>query len=147
VFKEVVERARRIRYGQIGAEDRYSDAVEGRHGIEVGGPSALFRRVLPLYRHVASLDGINFATDTMWEGVIADGQPFRYYRNRPGRQIIADATDLRVIPGGTYDFLLSSNCLEHIANPIKALLEWKRVVLTARRSMSARTDSNAHRWP
>jgi SAM-dependent methyltransferase len=30
----------------------------------------------------------------------------------------------------TYDFLLSSNCLEHVANPIKALFAWRRVIRT-----------------
>lgn len=28
----------------------------------------------------------------------------------------------------SYDFLLSSNCLEHVANPLKALFEWHRVL-------------------
>ncbi|MDR3409390.1 MAG: methyltransferase domain-containing protein, partial [Formivibrio sp.] len=28
----------------------------------------------------------------------------------------------------TYDCVIASHCLEHIANPIKALLEWKRVL-------------------
>jgi ubiquinone/menaquinone biosynthesis C-methylase UbiE len=41
---------------------------------------------------------------------------------------VADATDLSQIPSGSYDFLLSSNCLEHVANPLKAMAEWTRVV-------------------
>ena len=28
----------------------------------------------------------------------------------------------------TYDVLLSSHTLEHIANPLRALSEWKRIV-------------------
>lgn len=41
-----------------------------------------------------------------------------------------DATDLSGIDSNKYDFLISSNCLEHISNPIKAIKEWERVVKT-----------------
>jgi SAM-dependent methyltransferase len=34
---------------------------------------------------------------------------------------------LSVIASHTYDFILSSHNLEHFANPVKALQEWKRV--------------------
>ena len=105
-----------------------TSAVQNLHGIEIGGPSACFKTVLPIYRYVASLDGTNFSTKTLWESSLADGEPYRYRRRQPGRQIIAEATDLNGIPSNSYDFLLSSNCLEHIANPIKALTEWVRVV-------------------
>ena len=113
---------------RLAAQDDYIAAVENLHGIEIGGPSSCFKTVLPVYRRVASLDGANFSTQTIWEGSIANGEPFRYRRGRSGKQIIAAATDLRAIPSNTYDFLLSSNCLEHIANPVKALAEWVRVV-------------------
>ena len=107
---------------------RYRSFVENKYGIEIGGPSALFKTVLPLYQFVAGLDGVNFATDTIWEGSIKAGNNFNYYHKKSGRQFIADATDLGEIPTARYDFLLSSNCLEHVANPIKALVEWKRVI-------------------
>ncbi|MCV7051541.1 methyltransferase domain-containing protein [Mycobacterium heidelbergense] len=107
---------------------KYRRFVEDKHGIEIGGPSALFKTVLPLYRFVAGLDGVNFSTETVWEGNIEEGGNFKYYYKRSGRQFISDATDLSEIAGARYDFLLSSNCLEHVANPIKALTEWKRVI-------------------
>lgn len=113
---------------RLAAQDDYIAAVENLCGIEIGGPSSCFKNVLPVYRHVASLDGTNFAAKTLWESSLADGEPYRYHRRQPGRQIIAEATDLSGIPSSSYDFLLSSNCLEHIANPIKALTEWVRVV-------------------
>jgi ubiquinone/menaquinone biosynthesis C-methylase UbiE len=43
-------------------------------------------------------------------------------------QFIAECTDLGIIKDSTYDFVISSNCLEHTANPIKALEEWVRVI-------------------
>lgn len=43
-------------------------------------------------------------------------------------QFVGDASDLSAIIDDSYEFLLSSNCLEHVTNPIKALSEWKRVI-------------------
>jgi SAM-dependent methyltransferase len=107
---------------------KYQLFVENKYGIEIGGPSELFKTVLPLYRFVGGLDGVNFATDTIWEGRIEAGEGFNYDGTNSGRQFISEATDLSQIPTARYDFLLSSNCLEHVANPIKALTEWKRVI-------------------
>ncbi|MGY4648867.1 methyltransferase domain-containing protein [Mycobacterium sp. URHB0021] len=107
---------------------QYRPFVDNKDGVEVGGPSAVFSTVLPVYPHVRSLDGVNFATDTIWEGRIHAGERYDFFGDKAGRQFIADATDLSEIDSDQYDFLLSSNCLEHVANPIKALVEWKRVV-------------------
>jgi SAM-dependent methyltransferase len=113
---------------RLPARQKFRSAVENKHGIEIGGPSALFRTVLPLYQSVAGLDGVNFSTDTVWEGSIEAGNTFNYYNKKSGRQFIAEATDLSEVATAQYDFLLSSNCLEHVANSIKALTEWKRVI-------------------
>ncbi|QUR67325.1 class I SAM-dependent methyltransferase [Mycobacterium spongiae] len=114
--------------GRLNSRRQYRQAVADKYGIEIGGPSLLFKTVLPLYSSVGKLDGVNFATDTVWEGRIAAGDAFNYYHRKSGRQYISEATDLSEIESGRYDFLLSSNCLEHVANPIKALAEWKRVI-------------------
>ncbi|MGK2869350.1 MAG: class I SAM-dependent methyltransferase [Mycobacterium sp.] len=106
----------------------YRPAVENKRGIEVGGPSAVFETSLPLYRFVGELDGANFSNDTIWEGHIEAGDTFAYAESGTGRQFVADATDLHDIGSASYDFLLSSNCLEHVANPIRALTEWRRVI-------------------
>jgi SAM-dependent methyltransferase len=47
-----------------------------------------------------------------------------------GKQYIAEATNLGVIPHSVYDLVISSHTLEHIANPVKALNEWIRVLKT-----------------
>jgi SAM-dependent methyltransferase len=41
---------------------------------------------------------------------------------------VAEATDLSTISDNSYDFLLACHVLEHIANPLKAMEEWKRVL-------------------
>jgi len=107
---------------------KYQSFVEDKYGVEIGGPTTLFKTVPPLYQFVRVLDGVNFSTDTIWEGRIKTVENFNYYHNKRGRQFIADATDLGEIATARYDFLLSSNCLEHVANPIKALVERKRVI-------------------
>jgi SAM-dependent methyltransferase len=106
----------------------YQALLRGQHGLEIGGPTKLFRRDLPIYEVVAGLDGVNFSSSTVWEGQIAEGQAYRYGKRRAGRQFICDATDLGRLPAQRYDFVVSCNNLEHIANPLKAVGEWLRVV-------------------
>ncbi len=103
-------------------------ALRGRRGLEIGGPSKLFRRDLPIYAAIAALDGVNFAAETVWEGRLSEGTTFRFGRGRIGRQFVREATDLSGIGSGAYEFVVSCNNLEHIANPLKALCEWARVV-------------------
>jgi SAM-dependent methyltransferase len=104
------------------------EALRGKTGLEIGGPTKLFGRDLPIYRVVGALDGVNFASRTVWEGELAEGRTFRYGKRGLGHQYICDATDLARIPDARYGFVLSSNNLEHIANPIRALHEWVRVL-------------------
>jgi SAM-dependent methyltransferase len=107
------------------------EVVQGRRGLEVGGPSGVFRPdgLLPAYPYVGSLDNCNFAARTTWEGDIAVGRSFLFAEGKePGMQYVAETTDLSRIASGTYDFLLSSHVIEHTANPLRALDEWLRVL-------------------
>jgi SAM-dependent methyltransferase len=108
-----------------------SDVLQKR-GIEIGGPSPhLFGAggILPIYPVIASLDNVNFSSETTWEGSIQAGKTFIFDPSRPpGRQYILEMTALVDIPSATYDFLLSSHTLEHTANPILALHEWLRIL-------------------
>jgi SAM-dependent methyltransferase len=106
----------------------YVAHVAGKKGIEMGGPSMVFKTTLPLYQSINDLDGVNFSTSTVWEGSITSGYNFNFIGSKKGMQFVAEASDLSAIQGQSYEFLLSSNCLEHIANPIKALMEWKRII-------------------
>lgn len=99
-------------------------------GIEIGGPSPIFRSLIPVYFKAKRVDGVNFSNKTVWEGEIQKGNTYQYLPEKFGYQYISDGTKLSEIEAETYEFLISSDCLEHIANPIKALLEWKRVLKT-----------------
>src|SRR5437660_8059619 len=80
-------------------------AFVGRSGVEVGGPSGIFEGsgALPVYPLIASIQQVTFAGDAS-QGVTVD---------RADRSL---------------DFVLSSHMLEHTANPLKALREWRRIL-------------------
>ncbi len=106
-------------------------ATQNRIGLEIGGPSRVFtaRQILPVYSRVACLDNVNFAAQTAWEGGLSDGGEFHFAKGKAaGRQYIREAGNLTGIADASYDFVLSSHCLEHTANPLGALREWRRVV-------------------
>ncbi len=100
-----------------------AEALAGAVALEPGGQSALFGRrgLVPAYQHVAVLDTLDYAERTIW----SDHAP---HEITPRRRLIAEATRLTEIPDDTYDLLLASHVLEHIANPLGALEEWRRVV-------------------
>lgn len=110
--------------------DEIQALFKHKKGLEIGGPSGLFRNdgFIPLYSVINGLDGCNFSNTTLWEGTIEDGKNYAYFKNKKGVQYISEATDLSQIKDSHNDFVISSNCLEHIANPMKALEEWIRVV-------------------
>ena len=97
-------------------------------GLEVGGPSKIFRKAIPIYPKAKKIDFANFSNSTMWEGEIENLEPVSYYKNKIGKRLISEASELDFPVKKTYDFIISSNCLEHVANPIKALKRWKEVL-------------------
>jgi len=112
--------------------DIYKNALLNKSGLEIGGPSGIFkkRNILPLYPILKSLDGCNYSSRTVWEGRIKNKTYLRKGLKGCGRQFISEAADLSFLESEKYDFILSSHCLEHVANPLKALNEWVRVLKT-----------------
>lgn len=103
----------------------------GKHGLEIGGPSGIFRdrSLLPVYAAAASCDNLNFSSTTVRQASVEGGDTFRYHRRRkPGRQFIGEGSSMPDMPGGRCDFVIASHVVEHMANPLKALMEWRRVI-------------------
>ena len=48
-------------------------------GLEIGGPSSFFKEYMPIYDKVKNLDGVNFATSTVWTGAIDENKLIPMY--------------------------------------------------------------------
>ena len=61
-----------------------------------------------------------------------------------------DAQELNGIPAGSFDWVYSSHCLEHLANPWKAVHRWWEVLRTGGRLMLVVPDEDLYeqgQWP
>ena len=91
-------------------------------GVEIGGPSS---SGITLYQNAESIDNVIFSKNTVWS---SHTDEYHYYNNKKGKVIINDAVDISLVKNGQYDFVFSSHSLEHIANPLKAIDEWLRII-------------------
>jgi SAM-dependent methyltransferase len=100
----------------------------GKRGLEIGGPSAIFssNRLIPVYDRCLGVDSCNFSPHTIWTS--SAGQTG--WGTKFGRELVAEACDLSIVADETYDFVIASHVLEHIANPLRAMAEWRRVLRT-----------------
>lgn len=117
---------RRLTRGKCSDYELMEPFLRDREGLEIGGPSSIFRagKLIPVYDRCRSIDNSNFSSRTIWDSAGAGNQVGISYRN----QYLLEATDLRGIPDRTYDFVLASHVLEHVANPLRALKECSRVL-------------------
>lgn len=132
--KEPIARAIRHAQGATTPAGRIRWRVMGKRALEIGGPSPIFNDggLLPVYSVLRTVDNCLFSARTIWTGDVQVGNGgFRYHSGKaPGAQLICDATDLKTVRDGSYQVVLASHCLEHIANPLRALEDWKRVLGT-----------------
>jgi SAM-dependent methyltransferase len=108
----------------------YRTRLRGTRGLEIGGPSEIFgpNGFVPVYEILESLDNCLYSARTIWAGGVQEGNTFHYYPHKPpGGQMICEATCL-LSPSSSYDCVLASHCLEHLANPLLGLSEWQRVL-------------------
>jgi SAM-dependent methyltransferase len=100
---------------------------DGAAALEPGGPSALFgeQGLVPVYPRLAALDTLDYAERTLWsDGPQTEKPELATVR----RRLIGEASHLGDVPDDAYDAVLSSHVLEHLANPLGALVEWQRIV-------------------
>lgn len=106
----------------------YLNSLKGLSGLEIGGPSWLLKTRIPIYRVIKDLDNVNWSPVTLNNPTMYDGpREFRWFFLKRGRNIICEADELRMTDS-FYDFVVSVQVIEHFANPLKALKEWKRVI-------------------
>lgn len=109
----------------------YRSLVSNKNGLEIGGPTNLFtdEGSLPIYGVLRSLDNCLFSSQCIWAGQVPVGAKFEFHpKSKPGELIISEASNLKCIGNSTYEVIFASHCLEHLANPLRALAEWKRVL-------------------
>ena len=117
--------------GRVRNYSLYVKEFSNKSGLEIGGPSRIFQpnNVLPLYAIINQLDGCNFSSQTLWEGSLVAGLTYKYNQAKPcGQQYICEASELQQFQAAQYDFIVASHCLEHLANPLKALMQWIRLI-------------------
>ena len=115
-------------YSKSGISKEHLKKLKGRVGLEIGGPSWLWRSIIPAYRLSKRIDNFNRANKTIFgqEHVEGKGQ-FRYFFLKTGDQYISD-NGFSIFPDSCYDFVLMCEVLEHLANPIKLLVEIRRLI-------------------
>ena len=91
-------------------------------GVEIGGPSSTGDII---YQNAECIDNVIFSKNTVWSN---HSHEYHYYNNKKGNVIINDAVNISQVKNDQYDFVFSSHSLEHIANPIKAIKEWLRII-------------------
>ena len=103
--------------------DRILEEIStGKNGVEIGGPSPIGKTI---YDNSANVDNVIFSKNTIWS---QHTDEYHFSPGKVGKVIINDATIIDNVENGVYDYCFSSHCLEHIANPLKAVNEWLRIV-------------------
>jgi SAM-dependent methyltransferase len=109
----------RVAHPSAKCTEKCRSALSGKQGVEIGGLSSMFTAggTLPIYPALGSLDNWNpYATHSI-------------LRQCPGSDVKIDGLELGSVPDNSVQFILSCHSLEHIANPLKALKEWKRILV------------------
>ena len=91
-------------------------------GLEIGGASPGGSSI---YANCLKMDNVVFSSNTIWSNHTS---VYNYFPGKTGQVIINDATDITKVQNEVYDFCFASHSLEHIANPLKAVKEWLRVI-------------------
>ena len=97
--------------------------VYNKNGVEIGGISSSGNLIYTLTKN---LDNIIYSEDKIV--ITKNKKQYHYHPGKVGKVIINDATNIESVKNNTYDYLYASHVLEHIANPIKALNEWLRII-------------------
>jgi len=132
IYQRCLQRFDRLlkltREGRLKTFELYLPYIHGKKGLEIGGPSDVFREgnEIPVYGEAERVDNCDFSKATVWA---KHSQVFVFNPEKPaGSSFFCEGSALNDVANSNCDFVLSSHNLEHFANPIKALKEWQRVL-------------------
>lgn len=94
-------------------------------GIEIGGHSQHTGSII--YKNADLIDNCIFSKNTIWGN---HSDEYNFYPGKKGKVIVNDAVNIYDVKNAVYDFCFSSHSLQNIANPLKAIAEWLRILKT-----------------
>lgn len=103
--------------------------IQGRNALEIGGPTP---GEISIYTWLASCDNVaQFADPAHHRASFENGTIFNPTGDREmGQYIVANAENLtEIVSPGSYDLLYASHVLEHMQDPLGALLSWDQVLV------------------
>lgn len=111
-------------------ETSYLYHLKNKTCLEIGGPSFFFRNVIRTYNVLKSVDNVNYAQDTIWKLKTKSGEKniYNFHKTKDGYQYLSEGNNLNIIKNNSYDCIMSCHVIEHLANPIGAILEWKKKI-------------------
>lgn len=100
--------------------------LTGATALEIGGPSAVFEEggPFPAYPRLGVIDNVDYALETLWSAAAGGRRSAATFR----RAFLGEAVSLTDVSTSGYDVVLASHVLEHLANPLRGLREWGRVL-------------------
>ena len=97
--------------------------------LEIGGPSRVFILGIPIYNNTQSLTFLNYSKNTMWDkkSYLENFTLRKLLKKIVTRNIVLDAANISHV-NDKYSTIIASHVLEHIANPIKFILETRLIL-------------------
>ena len=101
------------------------------YGLEIGGPSKSLYD-LGIYHHISKLDGFNIFENNYWQHNFSSQYTlpnhWKIENKIFGKQYNIDISEYFNI-NKNYDFIISSDVIEHFANPIKNIFNMKKYLV------------------
>jgi len=104
----------------------YESCFRGKTGLEIGGPSFLWRNAIPIYKWASRIDNYDFCEEAIRHDNGLGKHKFRYFLHKRGNQYSGNNFFDEQKPK-TYDFVVLRDVLEHTANPLKMLSRIRRL--------------------
>jgi len=122
-----------INWFAISPEDPYIKMFKGyftgKVGLEIGGPSFLWAKIIPVYKWARRVDNHDFSEDYIRHHRGTGKNKFRYFMHKSGDQYCGEKA-YEGFQEESYDFVILRDVLEHTANPLKMLKHLCRITKT-----------------